>query len=94
MVAYVLAGVGVELFNVPWFTAAQREIAPDRLARVSSLDFLFSYGLAPVGLALIAPAADAFGAEAVLAVCAVLCFSAPALAALAPGARTYSNSGE
>ena len=34
--AYVLAGVGVELFNVPWFTAAQREIAPDRLARVSS----------------------------------------------------------
>lgn len=92
--AYVLAGIGVELFNVPWFTAAQREIAPDRLARVSSLDFLFSYGLAPVGLALIAPAADTFGADAVLAVCAVLCFSAPALAALVPGTRTYSNSGE
>lgn len=92
--AYVLAGVGVELFNVPWFTAAQREIAPDRLARVSSLDFLFSYGLAPVGLALIAPAVDAFGAEPVLAACAVLCFTAPALAALAPGARTYSNSGD
>ncbi|WP_051043101.1 MFS transporter [Nocardiopsis xinjiangensis] len=92
--AYVLAGVGVELFNVPWFTAAQREIAPDRLARVSSLDFLFSYGLAPVGLALIAPAADALGPEPVLAVCAVLCFTAPALAALAPGARTYSNSGD
>lgn len=94
VVAYVFAGVGVELFNVPWFTAAQSEIAPDRLARVSSLDFLFSYGLAPVGLALIAPATDAFGAEPVLAVCAVLCFTAPVLAALAPGARTYSNSGE
>nr|WP_285757813.1 MFS transporter [Nocardiopsis ansamitocini] len=87
--AYVLAGVGIELFNVPWFTAAQREVEPGKLARVSSLDFLFSYGLAPVGLALIAPAAQAFGIEAVLATCALLCFLAPALAALAPGARDF-----
>ncbi len=88
--AYALAGVGIELFNVPWFTAAQREVAPDKLARVSSLDFLFSYGLAPVGLALIAPATQAFGAEAVLAVCAALCFLAPGAAALAPGARHFA----
>ncbi|SES37325.1 Major Facilitator Superfamily protein [Lentzea xinjiangensis] len=33
--AYALAGVGIELFNVPWFTATQREVAPDKLARVS-----------------------------------------------------------
>ncbi|WP_150254095.1 MFS transporter [Nocardiopsis deserti] len=88
--AYALAGVGIELFNVPWFTAAQREVAPDKLARVSSLDFLFSYGLAPVGLALIAPATQAFGAEAVLTVCAALCFLAPGAAALAPGARHFA----
>ncbi|PDP89469.1 MFS transporter [Glycomyces fuscus] len=91
--AYALAGVGIELFNVPWFTAAQREVAPDKLARVSSLDFLFSYGLAPVGLALIAPAAQAFGAQAVLAVCALLCFLAPGAAALAPGARHFGAGG-
>nr|WP_243742390.1 MFS transporter [Actinorugispora endophytica] len=89
--AYVLAGVGIELFNVPWFTAAQREVAPDKLARVSSLDFLLSYGLAPVGLALIAPAAAVYGTEAVLGVCAVVCFLAPAAAALAPGARRFSG---
>ncbi|WP_028646565.1 MFS transporter [Nocardiopsis sp. CNT312] len=88
--AYVLAGIGIELFNVPWFTAAQREVAPDKLARVSSLDFLFSYGLAPVGLALIAPAAQAVGTDTVLAVCAALCFLAPAAAALAPGAKRFS----
>lgn len=52
---YVVAGVGIELFNVPWFTAIQREVEPGKLARVSSLDFLLSYGLAPVGLAFIAP---------------------------------------
>jgi MFS family permease len=87
--AYVLAGIGIELFNVPWFTATQREVEPSKLARVSSLDFLFSYGLAPVGLALIAPAADAFGTGPVLAVCAAVCFAAPAAAALAPGARHF-----
>jgi hypothetical protein len=85
-----VAGVGIELFNVPWFTAAQREVAPDKLARVSSLDFLLSYGLAPLGLALIAPAIDAFGARAVLAGCALVCFAAPATAALAHGARAFS----
>ncbi|MFI6578892.1 MFS transporter [Nocardiopsis sp. NPDC050513] len=87
--AYALAGIGIELFNVPWFTAAQREVAPDKLARVSSLDFLFSYGLAPVGLALIAPATQAFGTEAVLVACAALCFLGPGAAALAPGAKHF-----
>ncbi|WP_342779285.1 hypothetical protein [Nonomuraea turkmeniaca] len=42
------------------------------LARVSSLDFLVSYGLVHVGLAFLAPAIDAFGWEPVLAVCALV----------------------
>ncbi|MCZ7418665.1 MULTISPECIES: MFS transporter [unclassified Micromonospora] len=90
--AYVLAGIGIELFNVPWFTATQREVEPAKLARVSSLDFLLSYGLAPVGLALIAPAIDQFGATVVLAVCAVVCFAAPAAAAVVPSSRGFSAS--
>lgn len=89
--AYAVAGAGIELFNVPWFTATQREVAPDKLARVSSLDFMLSYGLAPVGLALIAPAIDAFGPRAVLAGCALVCFAAPAAAALVPSARHFSS---
>ncbi|WP_232666346.1 MFS transporter [Pseudonocardia sp. TRM90224] len=87
--AYVMAGFGIELFNVPWFTATQREVPPHLLARVSSIDFLFSYGLAPVGLALIAPAIGAFGLAPVLAVCAAVCFAAPALAMLVPSARGF-----
>ncbi|GAB3441963.1 MFS transporter [Streptomonospora sediminis] len=89
--AYVVAGIGIELFNVPWFTAIQREVEPAKLARVSSLDFLLSYGLAPVGLALIAPAIDHFGTGAVLGFCAAACFAAPAAAALAPGSRGFSR---
>ncbi|RSN27357.1 MFS transporter [Amycolatopsis sp. WAC 01416] len=87
--AYAIAGLGIELFNVPWFTATQREVEPGKLARVSSLDFLFSYGLAPAGLALIAPAIDRFGAAPVLAACAVVCFAAPAAAALVPSSRDF-----
>ncbi|OOC08326.1 MFS transporter [Amycolatopsis azurea DSM 43854] len=89
--AYVIAGLGVELFNVPWFTATQREVAPDKLARVSSLDFLLSYGLAPAGLALIAPAIESFGATPVLAVCAVSCFVVPVLACLVPTSRGFTK---
>ncbi|MFD3946156.1 MFS transporter [Streptomyces sp. NPDC058579] len=89
--AYAVAGIGIELFNVPWFTATQREVAPDKLARVSSLDFLVSYGLAPVGLALIAPAIDAFGVTSVLAACAAACFLVPAAAALVPTARHFAR---
>jgi hypothetical protein len=89
--AYVVAGLGIELFNVPWFTATQREVAPDKLARVSSLDFLLSYGLAPLGLALIAPAIDAFGVTVVLGVCAAACFIIPAAAMLAPTTRDFGR---
>ncbi|SFR05264.1 Predicted arabinose efflux permease, MFS family [Lentzea waywayandensis] len=89
---YVVAGIGIELFNVPWFTAIQREVEPGKLARVSSLDFLLSYGLAPIGLAFIAPAIDRFGASAVLGVCAVICFAAPAAAALIPSSRGFTRS--
>lgn len=76
---------------MPWFTAAQREVDPKLLARVSSLDSLRSYGLAPAGLALIAPAIDAFGAATVLATCAVICFAAPGIAALVPSSRYFSR---
>ncbi|HEX8870883.1 MAG TPA: MFS transporter [Lentzea sp.] len=86
---YAVAGLGIDLFNVPWFTATQREVEPSKLARVSSLDFLLSYGLAPVGLALIAPAITVFGTGPVLVVCALVCFAAPALAALVPSSRDF-----
>jgi MFS family permease len=90
--AYAVSGIGIELFNVPWFTATQREVAEDKLARVSSVDFLLSYGLAPVGLALIAPAIGAYGLAPVLGVCAAACFLVPAAAMLVPTTRELSRS--
>ncbi len=89
--AFLLAGIGIELFNVPWFTAAQREVPPARLARVTSIDFLFSYGLAPLGLAAIAPASAAFGDAAVLAACGAACLLSPVLAMLPRTSRHFAD---
>lgn len=91
VVAYVGAGLGIELFNVPWFTATQREVPADRLSRVSSLDFLISYGLAPVGLALVVPAIDLVGQRTTLLVCAGICLCGPALAATVRSSRAFST---
>ena len=87
--AYCVAGVGIELFNVPWFTATQREVPPDKLARVSSLDFLFSYGFAPLGLAAIAPLGQAFGFLPVLLVSGCVCVLAPIAAMLPRSSREF-----
>ncbi|OIH92604.1 MFS transporter [Curtobacterium sp. MCBA15_001] len=92
LAAYVLAGIGVELFNVPWYTAIQREVPPPLRARVSSLDFLVSYGLAPVGIALIGPAAEAVGRTPVLISCAVVCLVGPLVAVTDRRIRNFRRS--
>ncbi len=89
--AYAVGGVGIEIFNVPWFTATQREVAPDKLARVTSVDFLISYGLMPIGLAAYPWMVEEFGRVPVLLITVVLCASIPLLATLAPGTRYYHD---
>jgi MFS family permease len=93
IIAFFLAGIGIEFFNVPWFTAAQREIPQDRLARVTSVDFLFSYGLAPLGLAGLTPLTQLVGTDTVLWLCAIICIGAPLLAMLVRGSRGFANVG-
>ncbi|TAZ47103.1 MFS transporter (plasmid) [Rhizobium leguminosarum] len=91
LAAYLVAGIGIEMFNVPWFTSIQNEISQNRLSRVSSLDFLFSYGLAPLGLTLMSPLTEALGQEVVLIGTGLLCLVAPAVAMCLPTARYFSR---
>ncbi len=91
VVAYLVAGLGNVMFNVPWFTATQREVDPAMLARVSSVDFLVSYGLAPVGLALIGPAMALVGATPTFLLCSAACLIAPLLAARVAGSRQFTQ---
>ena len=87
--AYVIAGIGIELFNVPWFTAIQREIPQQLIARVSSIDFIVSYGLAPIGLAIIAPMTNLLGLGMMLWLVASACILAAVGAAFVPGSRDF-----
>lgn len=63
--AHFAAGVGMEVFNVAWFAAIQREFAPEVRARVSSLDFLVSFAISPLSLAVVPTAVSGLGALAV-----------------------------
>ncbi|GAB3756511.1 MFS transporter [Microlunatus parietis] len=91
MAGYALGGAGIEAFNIPWFSAIQREFPPERLGRVFSFDFMISHGVAPLGLILLPYALDAAGTMAVLVACGLATIAA-ALGALAvPGSRTFAE---
>ena len=85
--AYFVSGVGFEPFNVYWQTALQREIPDDKLARVSSLDWMASLALLPVGMALTGPAVAAVGVTAVLLLAAVVNVVSTVAALFVPGVK-------
>lgn len=72
IVSYGVALAGLGFLNPVWETAVQRHIPADKLARVSAYDLLVSIVAMPLGYALAAPAADAFGETTPLMVAAVL----------------------
>ncbi|MER6225626.1 MFS transporter [Streptomyces sp900105755] len=82
------AGVSLDFFGVLWATTMQREVPEEALSRVSSYDWFGSLSLAPLGLALAGPAADAFGTDRMLIVCTTLIVAATLAALLSPGVRS------
>ncbi|WP_394831526.1 MFS transporter [Pendulispora rubella] len=89
--AYALGGMGIELFNIPWFTALQREVPAEKLGRISALDFLVSYGLAPVGLAGLPYLFLWLGEKPVLVGCGLAVMLAAGLSLLVPGTARLSD---
>ena len=86
--AYFLGGLGIELFNIPWFTAIQNEVPRELLGRVSSIDFLVSYGVAPLALAGMPIALDAIGEQAGRISVGAIVLITPLLALRVPGTRS------
>jgi MFS family permease len=76
-----LLSCAVIVGNTLWETALQQEVRADRLARVSSIDWLLSLCLLPAGQALAGPLAGALGVRATLLLAAGL-MSVPDLAVL------------
>jgi MFS family permease len=76
VVAMALSGAGIALFDVWWLTALAERVPADKLARVTSYDWMLSAGLLPLGYLLAGPLADRFGAVEVLVVGSALGFLA------------------
>lgn len=86
-----LAGFGLEIFSVQWVVSLQREVPAERLARVTSLDWIAASALTPLGLALTGPVASALGTSPVLLLAALLGVALPLTALLASGASHFTS---
>lgn len=85
IVGWFGAWLGLGPFLVYWETALQKDVPTELLARVISLDWMCSFALMPVGLALVGPAVDAFGRDAVLWVALAAAVVPPLLCLPVPG---------
>ena len=85
--AYGVALAGLGFLNPVWESAVQQHVPADKLARVSAYDLLVSMAAMPLGYALAAPAADAFGEATPLLIGAVLVALSTAGTALMPSVR-------
>jgi MFS family permease len=54
-------GVGIGFFEIVWITTLQELVPPDKLGRVSSVDWMGSLMLQPIGLAVVGALTDTMG---------------------------------
>ena len=86
-VASFAAGLGLIFFNTIFETTVQQYVPAESLSRVSSIDWVLSLGLQPIGFALAGPAAEAFGLSAALAGAAVWGVVSTAVVLAVPSVR-------
>ena len=78
---------------VIWFTLLQRLVPIDMLGRVTSLDWMITIAGVPLSFAVVGPAADAFGADAVMIWAGVLGGLITIAFLFVPGARDPEHDG-
>lgn len=86
VIAFVAEGALTGAILV-WNTLVQRAVPGELLGRVRSLDSFAAFALTPVFMAVMGPAAEAFGVRTVLAVAGVAASAVTILIFLLPGMR-------
>ncbi len=86
--ACVMFGVGLAVFELIWVTSLQELVPPDKLGRVSSVDWVGSLALLPVGLALVGVLTDRFGPSWVFVAGGSLTLLLELFALTVPGIRS------
>jgi MFS family permease len=69
---FVLAGIGIALFDIWWQTALAERVPAQVLSRVTAYDWMGSLALLPLGYVLAGPLGEALGAVDVLTVGGVI----------------------
>ena len=77
--------------TIVWATTKQRHVPSSMLGRVSSLDWLISFGLLPVSFALTGPISDAIGAGATLVAAGLIGAIVTFAALLVPNVRAVEE---
>ena len=75
-----LAGAGIQIFAVIWYTTLQTKIPSHMLSRVSAYDHLGSIALAPIGIVVAGFLFEKIGAQPTLAIAALTIILPTALA--------------
>ncbi|MCW2605477.1 MAG: major facilitator superfamily protein [Frankiales bacterium] len=88
-VAWAVGAAGIGLFIVAWESSLQADVPRALLARVVSLDWMMSFALYPLGLALVGPVVDAVGRRPLLVTSAVLALALPPLVLRVPGVTAF-----
>ncbi|MFL5970321.1 MAG: MFS transporter [Gaiellaceae bacterium] len=88
-VAALVAGFSFSLGSVIFETGIQRQIAPEKLSRVSAYSWMCAMVFLPLGYALAGPIADAVGMSAYLVFGAVWIVVTTAVVVSVPGVRDY-----
>jgi len=83
----VFFGAGLAIFELIWVTSLQELVPMEKLGRVSSVDWVGSLALMPVGLALVGVLTDRVGASWVFLAGGALNLALELIALTVPGIR-------
>jgi MFS family permease len=85
---------GIAYGNAVYEAVLQRQIPPERLARVSSFDWMVSIVFMPLGLGLAGPLSEVVGVDAVLLAAATIILASCALGVAVPSVRSLEATRE
>ncbi|CAN2179808.1 ProP Permeases of the major facilitator superfamily [Candidatus Nanopelagicaceae bacterium] len=66
LICAFLAGIAIDIFMVIWNTSLQSHIPEESYSRVVAYDAFGSFGLSPLGIAIVGPLAQAFGVSTMI----------------------------
>ena len=90
--AYFAAGFSVGPWEAFWATQVQREVPPEYQGRVFSIDYMGTWGLMPLGMALAGPMVSLFGERELLIGVAIFHLFICAVVLLVPGVKEMKSS--